>query len=58
VTEPTEPEVNEKTIVIRGPRWLTPVWLMKRLGAKVERVQTLEGVEEKLTLKKEFRIGD
>jgi hypothetical protein len=58
VTEPTEPKVIAKHIEIRAPRWLAPVWLMKRLGAKVEHEQTLEGEQEKLTLQKEFRIGD
>jgi hypothetical protein len=60
VNEPTEPEVQviERDIEIRLPSWLAPAWLMKRLGATVERTQTLEGVEEKLTLEKEFRIGD
>jgi hypothetical protein len=53
-----EPKVVEKRIEIRAPGWLAPAWLMKRLGAKVEHEQTLEGEQEKLTLEKEFRIGD
>jgi hypothetical protein len=58
MTEPAEPKVIEKRVEIRAPRWLAPAWLMKRLGAKVEYEQTLEGEQEILTLEKEFRVGD
>jgi hypothetical protein len=58
MTERTEPTTVAKSYSVTLPRWLFPTWLMKRLGATVEEKQTLEGVEEDWTLKKEYRIGD
>ena len=55
-----EPKVIVKTVDVRVPRWLggLAVPIMKRLGAKSTKRNTIYGEEETLSLTHEFKVEE